>query len=109
MEEKKKKKKLTLSVSSNKTHNFSNYGQSRGKTSVVIEKKTSRRWGERKFQTKDTSNKPKDTSNFSPPKKSVEKKFDIRKMAEERATRRFKNLKEDITQPKKSSLPIIKN
>ena len=104
MEEKKKKKKLTLSISSNKIHNFSNYEQSRGKTSVVIEKKTSRRWGERKFQTKDTSNKPKDTSNFSPPKKSVEKKFDIRKMAEERATRRFKNLKEDITQPKKSSL-----
>ena len=104
MEEKKKKKKLTLSVSSKKTHNFSNYGQSRGKTSVVIEKKTSRRWGERKFQTKDTSNKPKDTSNFSPHKKSVEKKFDIRKMAEERATRRFKNLKEDITQPKRSSL-----
>ena len=94
MEEKKKKKKLTLSVSSKKTHNFSNYGQSRGKTSVVIEKKTSRRWGERKFQTKDTFNKPKDTSNFSPPKKSVEKKFDIRKMAEERATRRFKNLKD---------------
>ena len=104
MEEKKKKKKLTLSISSKKTHNFSNYGQSRGKTSVVIEKKTSRRWGERKFQTKDTFNKPKDTSNFSPPKKSVEKKFDIRKMAEERATRRFKNLKEDITQPKRSSL-----
>ena len=104
MEEKKKKKKLTLSVSSKKTHNFSNYGQSRGKTSVVIEKKTSRRWGERKFQTKDTSNKPKDTSNFSPPKKSVEKKFDVRKMAEERATRRFKNLKEDITQPKRSGL-----
>jgi len=104
MEEKKKKKKLTLSISSKKTHNFSNYEQSRGKTSVVIEKKTPRRWGERKFQTKDTSNKPKDTSNFSPPKKSVEKKFDIRKMAEERATRRFKNLKEDITQPKRSSL-----
>ena len=104
MEEKKKKKKLTLSVSSKKTHNFSNYGSSRGKTSVVIEKKTSRRWGERKFQTKDTFNKPKDTSNFSPPKKSVEKKFDIRKMAEERATRRFKNLKEDITQPKRSGL-----
>ena len=104
MEEKKKKKKLTLSVSSNKTHNFSNYGQSRGKTSVVIEKKTSRRWGERKFQTKDTFNKPKDTTNFSPQKKSVDKNFDIRKMAEERATRRFKNLKEDITQPKRSSL-----
>ena len=30
MEEKKKKKKLTLSVSSQKTHNFSNYGSRRG-------------------------------------------------------------------------------
>jgi len=104
MEEKKKKKKLTLSVSSKKTHNFSNYGQSRGKTSVVIEKKTSRRWGERKFQPKDPLNKPKGTSEFSSQKRSPEKNYDIRKMAEERATRRFKNLKEDITQPKRSSL-----
>ena len=104
MEEKKKKKKLTLSVSSKKTHNFSNYGQSRGKTSVVIEKKAPRRWGERKFQQKDTFNKPKNTSVFSPHKKSLDKNFDIRKMAEERATRRFKNLKEDVTQPKRSSL-----
>ena len=40
MEEKKiKKKKLTLSVSSKKSHNAPNYTQSRGKTSVVIEKK----------------------------------------------------------------------
>ena len=45
MEEKKKKKKLTLSVSSKKTHNFSNYGQSRGKTSVVIEKKNFQKMG----------------------------------------------------------------
>ncbi len=43
MEEKKKKKKLTLSISSNRIHNVSHYGQSSGKTSVVIEKKPQRR------------------------------------------------------------------
>ena len=48
MEEKKIKKKLTLGVSSKKPHNFSNYSQGRGKTSVVIEKKPQRRWGEKR-------------------------------------------------------------
>ena len=38
VEKKIKKKKLTLSVSSKKTHNVPNYTQSKGKTSVVIEK-----------------------------------------------------------------------
>ena len=42
MEEKKiKKKKLTLSVSSNKIHNVPHYAQDRKKTSVVVGKKTS--------------------------------------------------------------------
>ena len=39
MEKKKEKKKLTLSVSSKKLHNVPKYAPSRGKTSVVIEKK----------------------------------------------------------------------
>ena len=42
MEEKKKKKKLTLTTSSKKPHSVSHYAQnvqSKGKTSVVIEKK----------------------------------------------------------------------
>jgi len=104
MEEKKiKKKKLTLSVSS-KPSSSSQYPQSRGKTSVVIEKKPPRRWGERKFQTKDSNfSTPKPTSNFAS-KKPINKNFDIRKMAEERATRRFKNLKEEIPQSKKNNL-----
>ena len=38
MKEKEKKKKLTLTVSS-KPHRVSHYAQSKGKTSVVIEKK----------------------------------------------------------------------
>ena len=106
MEEKKtKKKKLTLSVSSNKPHKVPNYTQSKGKTSVVIEKKASRRWGEKKFQPRDNNfNKPKPTGTFVPKKSLINRNVDIRKMAEERATKRFKNLKEDIIQQKKSSL-----
>ena len=106
MEEKKtKKKKLTLSVSSNKPHKVPNYTQSKGKTSVVIEKKAPRRWGEKKFQPRDNNfNKPKPTGTFVPKKSLINRNVDIRKMAEERATKRFKNLKEDIIQQKKSSL-----
>jgi len=106
MEEKKeKKKKLTLSGFSKKTHNVSNYAQSRGKTSVVIEKKAPKRWGERKFQSRDSSfNKPKITGDFVPKKTPINRNFDIRKMAEERAAKRFKNVKEDSLQQKKTSL-----
>ena len=106
MEEKKiKKKKLTLSVSSKILHNVPNYVKSRQKTSVLIEKKAPRRWGEKKFQSRDNNfNKPKSTENFLPKKTRINRNVDIRKMAEERATNRFKNLKEDSLQPKKSSL-----
>jgi len=106
MEEKKiKKKKLTLSVSSKILHNVPNYVKSRQKTSVLIEKKAPRRWGEKKFQSRDNNfSKPKSTGNFLPKKTRINKNVDIRKMAEERATNRFKNLKEDSLQPKKSSL-----
>ena len=94
MEEKKiKKKKLTLSVGSKKPHSAPHYAQSKGKTSVVIEKKASRRWGEKKFQTQNNNfNKPRSTGNFAPKKTAVNKNFDIRKIAEERATTRFRNL-----------------
>ena len=106
MEEKKiKKKKLTLSVSSKTLHNVPNYVKSRQKTSVLIEKKAPRRWGEKKFQSRDNNfSKPKSTGNIFPKKTRINKNVDIRKMAEERATNRFKNLKEDSSQPKKSSL-----
>ena len=106
MEEKKiKKKKLTLSVSSKILHNVPNYVKSRQKTSVLIEKKAPRRWGEKKFQSRDNNfNKSKSTGNFIPKKTRINSNVDIRKMAEERATNRFKNLKEDSLQPKKSSL-----
>ena len=104
-EEKIKKKKLTLSVSSKTLHNVPNYVKSRQKTSVLIEKQAPRRWGEKKFQSRDNNfSKPKSTGNIVPKKTRINKNVDIRKMAEERATNRFKNLKEDSLQPKKSSL-----
>ena len=104
-EEQKKKKKLTLSGFSSKTHNAANYAQSRGKTSVVIEKKPQRRWGEKKFQPRDNNlNKPKSTTSYSPKKTTPNKSFDIRKMAEERATSRFKNTKDINAQQKKTNV-----
>mgnify|MGYP006096924223 FL=1 len=106
MEEKKiKKKKLTLSVSSDKPLNVPNYSQSRGKTSVVIEKKPAKRWGEKKFQKRDTNySKPRAQDSSFVKKPPINKTFDIRKMAEERATKRFKNTKEETLQAKKGSL-----
>ena len=105
MEEKeKKKKKLTLSIGSKKSHIVSHYAQSKGKTSVLIEKKPSRRWGEKKFQPRNDFNKSKSTDNFISKKPTINRNFDIRKMAEERATKRFKSEKEDITQQRKGGL-----
>ena len=103
--EEKKKKKLTLGVSSKTSHNVPNYVKSRKKTSVLIEKKAPRRWGGKKFQARDYKiNKLESTDGFAPKKTSINKNIDIRKMAEERATKRFKNVKEDSLQPKKSGL-----
>ena len=111
MEDKKiKKKKLTLSVLSKKPHNVPHYPQSRGKTSVVIEKKVPRRWGEKKFQSRDSNiNKLKSTGDFIPRKTPVNRNIHIRKMAEERATKRFKNSEENSLQPKRGSLGKEKN
>ena len=65
MEEKKiKKKKLTISIASKKTHSTAHYVQNRQKTSVVIEKKPARRWGEKKFQPRNSNfNKTKSINN----------------------------------------------
>jgi len=118
MEENKiKKKKLTLSVSSKKPYSTSNYKQSKGKTSVVIEKKPSRSWNEKRFHGRDSSsNKPKSRftdktnvkldKNFDLKTTAAKRNFEIRKIAEERATKRFKNIKEekDNLQQKKSNL-----
>ena len=107
--EEKKKKKLTLSVSSKTTHNVKNYAQRSGKTSVVIEKQSPRRWGEKKFQPRSNNfNKPKpqSSSGFLPKKPPFNRNIDIRKKAEERATKRFKDkgTKGESLQPKKTGL-----
>jgi len=108
-EKKKKKKKLTLSVSSKTTHNVTNYAQRSGKTSVVIEKKSPRRWGEKKFQPRSNNfnkPKPKSTSGFLPKKQPFDRNTDIRKKAEEKATKRFKDkgTKGESLLPKKTGL-----
>ena len=111
MEEKKiKKKKLTLSVSPNTPHRSPNYIQSRGKTSVVIEKKPPKRWGEKKFNSRDNNfTKPTTNDSSTTKKPALNRNFDIRKIAEARATKRFKSPKDDINQQKKSSLGKEKN
>jgi len=109
MEEKKKKKKLTLTVSSKKPYSASNYSNIGRKKSVVIEKKVSRNRNDRKFYGRnDNLNKP-----LSEPKGKIkpklsssfaQKNFEIRKRAEERATKRFKTLKGEDLEPKKTNL-----
>jgi len=104
-ENKKKKKKLTLSISSKTHHNVSQYTQSKGKTSVVIEKKTPRRWSEKNFKSRNDDNyKTKSQGNFRNKNTPLNKNFDLRKIAEERATKRFRGLKDEDLQPKKSNL-----
>ena len=110
MEEKKiKKKKLTLTVSPKKLSQFPNSSQFGRKTSVVIEKKITRARNEKRFYGQN-DNVNKVTSGFANKTKSktvdnlfskntaLNKNFAIRKIAEERATNRFKNLeKENLT------------
>jgi len=109
MDEKKTKKKITLTVSSKKPIKVSNYLSSRQTKSVIIEKKFSRRWGDKKIQPKSSNFNDQQSNVDSVSKKTaVNRNFDIRKMAEERATKRFKSLKEDVLQSKKSNLGKIK-
>ena len=115
MEEKKiekKKKKLTLTISSNKSHSVPHYSYGKQKKSVVIEKKHSRKRYERKFYGRSSNlRKPesadrvksKSSGDFTLKKPPINRNFEIRKIAEERATKRFKNLKEDILVSKKGS------
>jgi len=105
MEEKKTKKKtLTLSGSLKKPQSTTNYAQSRGRTSVVIEKKPTKRWGEKKYQPRE-NNFNKNKSNITPSGSNtpINRNVNLRKIAEERATRRYKSgKKEDDSQSKKN-------
>ena len=91
-----KKKKLTISISSKKTYSAPQYTQSRQKTSVVIEKKSPRRWVDKKSQQQNNNfARTKSPSSFFSKKPPINKNYDIRKMAEDRATKRFKNTEQD--------------
>jgi len=111
MEEKKiKKKKLTISVSSKKIDNFANF-QKDNKKSVIIQKKPARRGNERRFFSRDRNlnqSKPSPTSenqgDLGSRNSRPDTSSEIRKKAEERAKSRFKSLKENTFQPKKSNL-----
>ncbi len=105
MEKGKIKKKLTINISSKKTHNFQRPIKDGQKTSVVIEKKAPRRWGDKKFEPRKSNFvKPQSSGNFFPKKDNKDRNFDIRKMAEERATKRFKKVEQDPSQQKKGNL-----
>ena len=118
-ENKKKKKKLTINLSSKRSSNFVNF--SRGnKKAVIIEKKVSGgRRGERKFfERRDNLNKPRPkfgdkpqhdkSRTFSKPA-PTNRSHEIRKIAEEKATRRFRDSKDEGFQSKKTNLHKNKN
>ena len=115
MEEKKQKKKLTLNVSGRKTYSPKTFPHRGQKKSFVIEKKVSRGFNQKKFYSGGTNfdrNKSKSNEkiggrfreNFPSKNMPFNKNFEIRKIAEERATKRFKSTKDQDIQSKKSSL-----
>ena len=82
-----------------------NYLVKHGFNVSVIEKKPSRKWVDKKSQPRGNFfNKPKPTGDFFPKKPAPNRSFDIRKLAEERATKRIKSSKEENLQQKKKLL-----
>ena len=116
MEEKKiKKKKLTLTATPTKPLSVSNFPKSSQKKSVVIEKKFSRTRNDRRFVKRSEANiqsppgsnneiKPRKTSDFTTRGTGRNRSSEIRKLAEERATQRFTNIKSEDLNKKKSNL-----
>ena len=115
VEKKRKKKKLTLSVSSQTSYKAPHYTHTKNKTSVVIEKKVPRRGFEKKFFNRDNNfvksqssyinkAKPKLPSNLPPRSIDINRKFEIRKIAEEKAKKRFKDSRDENLQSKKGNI-----
>ena len=113
MVEKKIKKKLTLTISSKKTFSTPTYTPASNKKSVIVEKKISRTRSPKRFynrnenvnkSTSDLQDKTKSKNNFVPRNPTINRNIEIRKIAEERATKRFKNPKEYNLAEKKGSL-----
>ena len=118
-ENKKKKKKLTINLSSKKPGSFVNFNRG-NKKSVIIEKKFSRgSRGERKFfERRENQSKPgqkfgdkfqsnKNKNFFKSP--STSRSQEIRRIAEEKATRRFRDSKDENFQSKKTNLSKSKS
>ena len=111
MEDKKiKKKKLTLTVSTTKTFNTSNFLPGSHKKSVVIEHKVPRKRNEQRYYDRSKrydagKTEERNIGNIKPKKNlSIDRNFQIRKIAEERATKRFQNTEKNVVPPKKGSL-----
>ena len=103
MEDIKKKKKLTLTISSKKTFNAPSYTRDSNKKSVIIEKKISRKKvGKSYFPTNKSTQRFPDKAKFFD--KKLPNQSEIRKIAEERATKRFKTPDENILTPKKGNI-----
>ncbi len=92
----KKKLKLSITGSSQKTFSSIEQAKSKSKNTVVIEKKGSKFQGKSQFArqnndkprlNKNTSSKP---STFARPTSPLSSDFEKRKLAEQRATRRLK-------------------
>ena len=98
----KKKTKLTISGSSIKTISNIELAKSKGKNSVIIEKKLGRFGNKPRFPKTDkqetsfkskpfiTSKKPISSKSSSTPSSTPSNHFEKRKLAEQRATRRLK-------------------
>ena len=115
MEEKKKKKKLTVTVSSKKTFSAPRYTGPSHKTSVVIEKKIQGKKNEQRFHGRNRNlnigksssefknrSKPIKNTDFVSKKPTTNRNFDIRKIAEARATKRFRSSEDEILSQKKA-------
>ena len=119
MEEKKQKKKQTLTISSKKTISPLQFTKNNQKKSFIIEKTISRKKNDRKFSSRNvTSNKPSSETSKEPNQgrkffsrdAALNKNVEIRKKAEESAKKRFRNpTKEESIHSKKNALTKGKN
>ena len=119
MEEKKQKKKQTLTISSKKTISPLQFTKNNQKKSFIIENKISRKKNDRKFSSKnvmsnkpssETSKEPNQGRNFFSRDAALNKNVEIRKKAEESAKKRFRNpTKEESIHSKKNALTKGKN
>ncbi len=104
----KKKLKLSISGSSQKTFSSIEQARSKSKNTVVIEKKNSKFLGKSQFSRQNNNLRPGNnttskTSNFNRPISPPTSDFEKRKLAEQRATRRLKG---EVTQKDSKSNKI---